>query len=163
MTITLHGNREGLPAGTVQQAAVVVDSDVGGRTIPVALHVPVGDTGGDVGTVYVLLVDETTRATRYQLTTAASLGYAVAFDEPIAAGRYLLAAGTDRDGDRFIGDAGEAFGAWPDLTDEPGVVVVENGSVLDLTFPLAEAISVAASGVESSASDTRMELRLEDE
>jgi serine protease len=163
MTITLHGNREGLPAGTVQQAAVVIDSDVGSRTVPVALHVPVAGTGGDVGTVYVLLVDEQTRATRYQLTTAASLGYAVDFPEPIAAGRYLLAAGTDRDGDRFIGDAGEAFGAWPDLTDKPGVVVVENGAELDLSFPLAEAISVAASGVDSTAGTARVELELRDE
>lgn len=163
MTITLHGNREGLPAGTVQQAAIVIESDAGTRTVPVALHVPLGGTGGDVGTVYALLVDEQTRATRYQLTTSAGNGYALAFDEPIAAGRYLLAAGTDRDGDRYIGDAGEAFGAWPDSSDDPGVVVVENGSQLDLTFALAEAISVAASDAGQNPASTRVELKLKDE
>jgi len=162
MTITLTGNRAGLPAGTVQQAAVVIESDVGTRTVPVALHVPVGGTGGNVGTVYALLVDEQTRATRYQLTTSAGHGYALAFAEPIAAGRYILAAGTDRDGDRFIGDAGEAFGVWPDVGDDPGVVVVEHGAELDLSFALAEAISVAASGADAQAGNARIELRLED-
>jgi hypothetical protein len=66
--------------------------------------------GGDVGHVFVRLFDPISGAGVVETETDATRGYAVALGA-IPAGRYRIAAGTDRDGDGEIGDAGEAFGS----------------------------------------------------
>jgi serine protease len=143
-TLTLHAERTGLPPGTVQRASVTIASDAGTVTVPVSLQVTSTGEGGDVGRVFVLLVDPTTRETRYQASTSAAAGYAIDFGGPVLAGEYLLAAGTDRDGDGRIGDPGEAFGIWPDVTGDPQPLVVGEDGVVDVTLPVVESVSVAA-------------------
>jgi serine protease len=53
---------------------------------------------------------------------------------PIAAGRYLLEAGTDRDLDGDISDPGEVFGRWRDATGDEVLVVEPGQSRTDLDF-----------------------------
>ena len=45
------------------------------------------------------------------MSPAGSLFWSV---EGLGAGSYLVYAGTDRNGDGYIGDADDLFGAWPD-------------------------------------------------
>jgi hypothetical protein len=73
---------------------------------------PADDPGqaGDVGHVFVRLLDADSGATLAESETDLARAYRVSIAGPIPAGRYLIAAGTDRDGDGQIGDAGEAFG-----------------------------------------------------
>jgi hypothetical protein len=54
-----------------------------------------------------------------------------------------LVAGTDRNRDGFLGDAGEAFGIFPTTTD-PSAVVVPDGGVANVTIPVVEEVSLLA-------------------
>jgi hypothetical protein len=92
---------------------------------------------GDVGPVWVLLLDADTGTLVERARTSAAEGWRVAFAGPLAPGRYRLAAGTDRDGDGVLGDAGEAFGWWPS-GDAADVVVLEADAARDLAVPVAE-------------------------
>lgn len=158
-TLTLHAERTGLPPGTVHRASITIDSDAGSVTIPVVLQVTSTGDGGDVGRAFVLLVDPTSRETRYQAFTSAASGYAVDFGGPVLAGSYLLAAGTDRDGDGRIGDPGEAFGIWPNNTAEPEPLVVDEDGVVDVMLPVLESVSVAAGQVPVAGTRRRIELQ----
>jgi serine protease len=131
-------DRSGLVAGQVYTAQVTVTSTAGSTTIPVAMQVPLGpgQAGGDVGVVYVLLVDPATLATQAQAVTTAADGYPIAFPEPIAPGTYILAGGTDRNNDGTIGDAGEAFGVYPSNADPVPVTVAD--TTVTVTLPVIE-------------------------
>ncbi|HEV7733623.1 MAG TPA: S8 family peptidase [Candidatus Binatia bacterium] len=156
-TITLHAERAGLPEGIVQSAALTIVSDAGTRIVQVAVQVPSTTSGGDVGTVYALLIDPVTRTSRYQLATTRDGGYRLEFTQPILSGSYLLAAGTDRDGDGFIGDAGEAFGIYPGSTSDPEPLVIGDDQTVDVTLPVLEAVSVGASGFRVGPPPPRIE------
>lgn len=159
-TVTLQADRTGLPEGLVQSAAVTITSDAGTRIVPVAVQVPSTSNGGDVGTVYALLIDPTTRATRYQVSTTRGSGYALAFQQPILSGSYLLAAGTDRDGDGRIGDPGEAFGIYPGSQSDPEPLVIVDDQTVQVTLPVLEAVSVGAGRYRVGQPPVRMELDL---
>ncbi len=76
--------------------------------VPVVMQVArVADVAN--GTLYVQLRNPDTLETVYQ-TTAFSEGGLYRFSfQGIAAGSYLISAGTDLDNDKVIGDAGEAY------------------------------------------------------
>jgi serine protease len=97
-----------------------------------------------VGKVYVLLLDPDTRETMAQTETTAAADYAWAFPDPIPVGRYILIAGTDRDNDGFIGDAGEAIGVHPSIS-EPAPLDVTSAGV-HVTLPVGERVTIGASG-----------------
>jgi serine protease len=156
--ITLHAERSGLPEGLAQSAAVTIQSDAGTRIVPVAIQVPSTSNGGDVGTVYALLIDPSTRETRYQLSTSRSSGYALQFSQPILSGSYLLAAGTDRDGDNRIGDPGEAFGIYPGSTSDPEPIVVGDDQTVQVALPVLEAVTVNAGQYRVGPAPARIEL-----
>ncbi|MCW5893535.1 MAG: S8 family serine peptidase, partial [bacterium] len=157
-TVTLHAERAGLPPGTVQRAGVTIASDAGSVTVPIVLQVASTGDGGDVGRTFVLLVDPVSRETRYQTVATAAGGYAIDFGGPVLAGTYLLAAGTDRDGDGRIGDPGEAFGIWPDNTADPEPIVVTEDGVAEVTLPVVESVSVGAGRFRVGAAPRRLEL-----
>jgi serine protease len=102
-----------------------VDPSVTSVSVPVRMQVFSPVAGGNVGFIYVLLVDPDTLET---VATAA-----VPFDEGAAhyrytfsgvpAGTYRIYAGTDADNDLLIGDPGEALGAYRTL-DQPASVEI---------------------------------------
>ncbi|MBI4773682.1 MAG: S8 family serine peptidase [Deltaproteobacteria bacterium] len=110
---------------------------------------------GDVGPVYVLVIDPNSFTTSHQQVVFKKDDYSYAFTS-IPAGAYLLAAGTDRNGDGFIDDEGEAFGFFP-LSSLPELVVIGNHESTLANFPVNELVDLsdaAASVSEHPAIDT---------
>jgi hypothetical protein len=56
--------------------------------------------------------------------------------EGLGAGSYYLYAGTDLDGDGYIGDSGDLLGAWPDLDDPQTLELGFDASRGGLRVPL---------------------------
>jgi serine protease len=141
LQLRLVANRAGLDVGT-HTGSVVVESSAGGTTIPVALEVSAGGAGvGDVGHTFVLLVDPVAGETVAQTDTAAP-GYAFDFGL-VPGGSYLLAAGTDRNGDNVIGDPGEAFGMYPTI-ESPVLIDVPFGGQVSFSVPVVEQVVISA-------------------
>lgn len=107
-------DRSGLTAANYT-AAIRVTSSVGNvSTVPVSMRIEASEPG-DVGLIYVLLLDRDFLTVREQALLAADDGrYSFRFDD-IEPGEYFLVAGTDNDNDGFICDAGEACGAYPTI------------------------------------------------
>ncbi len=90
------------------------------------------DSGGSVGLVYVLLLDESATESLYEVeATPDANGYHFKIDG-IPAGNYRLIAGTDHDNDYLICDAGEGCGAFPTMDNTTLISVSED--LLDLDF-----------------------------
>jgi serine protease len=143
VSLALTVDRGGLAPGTQLAAAVTVTSDAGDVTIQVTALVPGGAAlGGDVGVTYALLVNPETLEAVAQTQTTAAAGYPISFPD-VAPGSYILVAGTDRNGDGSIGDAGEAFGIFPNTTDPVLLQVPETGTVA-VSLPVVEQVSLLA-------------------
>ena len=129
---------------------VSITSDGGDSTVFVTMQVQANLVDADVGTVYVLMLDPVTYApSGAWATTDVRGGYA--FTVPVVPdGRYVVAAGTDRDGDGFICDAGEACGVWP-LLDSPGVVEVEGDETVEFGVSIDLFARVSSQSAESDA------------
>ena len=118
-TLVVEVDREGLVEDTYL-GRIAIASDGGDLTVPVSMQVWRGATA-DIGTVYVLALSPDTLETQTGAGTSERLGYA--FEMPsVPFGSYMVAAGTDRDGDDYICDEGEACGIWPRID---GPVVLE--------------------------------------
>ncbi len=111
---TVSVQRGGLADGTYS-GSITFASNGGDVSVSVRMSVGAAATGGDVGTLYVLLVDPQNSNTVVQAETTAAEGYAFTL-ENVPAGNYLLYAGTDMDDNLFIGEQGEAFGGYPVLS-----------------------------------------------
>ena len=120
-TLVVEVDREGLAEDTYV-GRIAIASDGGDLTVPVSMQVWRGATA-DIGTVHVLALSPGTLETEAGAVTNERLGYT--FEMPsVPFGEYIVAAGTDRDGDGFICDEGEACGIWPRV-DDPVVLEVE--------------------------------------
>ena len=120
-TLVVEVDREGLGEDTYV-GRIAITSDGGDLTVPVSMQVWRGATA-DIGTVYVLALSPDTLEVESGAGTNERLGYA--FEMPsVPFGEYIVAAGTDRDGDDYICDEGEACGIWPRL-DGPVPLEVE--------------------------------------
>ena len=110
-------NRASLSPGTYT-ASFTVQSDAsrGAPTasVQVTMIVPVSTALGNVGTVFVLAVDNNTLDTVNIAQTDGSVGYVYKMP-PLPPGTYYIIAGTDRDNDDFICDIEDACGYYPDL------------------------------------------------
>jgi serine protease len=137
-TLTVTVDRTGLPNGT-SLGHITIVSNGGTLTVPVSVQVQSGGAGGDVGTLYVLVVNSDTLDTVAQAVTRATEAY-VFLSPDFAAGRYHIVAGSDRDNDGFICDSGEACGAYP-LIDSPTPVDVD-GAITGIDFPVSFPFSV---------------------
>jgi serine protease len=154
LTLALALDRGGFAAGTQLTATISVTSSAGDATIRATALVPGGGAlGGDVGAAYVILVDPSSFETVAQVQTTAATGYPIAFTD-VAPGRYILAAGTDRDGDGKIGDPGEAFGVFPDVAAPAPLDVPLTGTVT-VSLPVVEQASLLA-GAERGGLDRRV-------
>jgi hypothetical protein len=138
-------DRTGLPNG-VQQSVITLTYLDGATPVTVDLdvRVQVGASSTTTDTIFVLLVDPTTFATRYQTQTSSAQNFAFSFGS-VAAGQYLLVGGTDRDNDDFLGDPGELFGAWPSLDDPRPIAVVGGANSTDLEFGMEDLVTVQSS------------------
>jgi serine protease len=94
---------------------------------------------GNVGTVFVLLLNPQSFATIGQTETSVEQGYAFAI--PVAPpGRYIVVAGTDRDDNFFICEEEDACGVYPDL-----VTIVSGQSTPTINFTVANFVTSAPS------------------
>jgi serine protease len=137
LTVQAFVDRSGLRAGTYTATITVqTDATVGEKTAAVEVQAEVGDKiSGNVGTVYVLVLNPDSYEPVAQAETDASTGYAFT-TEAVPAGTYLILAGTDRDDDGFICDIEDACGSYP-----LPVTVRAGSTVSDLVFPLSELVS----------------------
>jgi len=138
VTARLVANRGGLAPGTYT-GSVTIASSAGDASVPVALEVSAAGAG-DVGHVFVRLVDPVTRATVAQTDTTRAGGYAFSFGL-VPGGSYLLMAGTDRDGDGTIGDPGEALGVYPTV-DAPVPIAVPFGGQVNVDLQVLEQVAI---------------------
>lgn len=141
-TNTVAIDRTGLASG-VYSGTITVVTNGGTQTVAIRMTVASASVvpGGDVGVVYVLLVDPTTNDVVAETRTSLADGYAFSFEgEPD--GDYDLVAGTDLDDSGIVNDDGEAFGAYP-VTSDPRIVHVGK-SQTDLNFPLRFQFQVQA-------------------
>jgi serine protease len=119
---TVTVNPGSLPSGVYAANITVsaVDPSVLAATVPVRMQVFSPVSGGDVGFIYVLLIDPDTLETVAQADVpydAATAHYPYTFSE-VPAGTYWIYAGTDANFDSRISDRGEARGTYP-LVDLP--------------------------------------------
>jgi serine protease len=129
LAVTVTVDRTGLPEDT-QTATIQITSDAtqGSQTATVNVRVDVGqNTQGNIGTVFVLVLNSETTRTVAQTTTDATKNYAFTLSA-IPPGTYIVVAGTDRDQDGFICDVEDACGIFSvPLT----VVAGQNTSAVD--------------------------------
>jgi hypothetical protein len=125
----VHADRTGLAPGEYR-ATIIIDSD--SNTVAVSVSMQVADVADvAVGTLYVQLIDPDSFETVYRQTVTSEAGL-YRFNFPgVAAGRYLIFAGTDLDHDKFVGDAGEVNGAYLSLAQPVTLQVDQNLSGLD--------------------------------
>ena len=142
--IDLAVDRTGLADGVYQTTLTL--TYLNGSTpvsVDIQIRIQVGASSTTSDTIFVLLLDPATFETRYQTSTASGSSFAFAFSG-VAAGDYLLVAGTDRDNDDFLGDAGELFGAWPDLDDPRAITIVRGVNSTDLEFGMQDLVTVTS-------------------
>ena len=140
-------DRTGLPNG-VEQVVVSINflNAATPVSVDVAIRLQVGQSTTSTDTCFVLLVDPLTLETKFQTDTAAGASFLFSFGG-ITPADYILVAGTDRDDDDLLGDAGELFGAWPSL-DAPLILDLAGGeNVTSLDFSLQELTTVLSAGV----------------
>lgn len=152
---TVTVDRTGLPAG-VYSGVITVTSNGGTATVSVQATVAsqVTVVGGDVGRVYVLLVDPTTYNVVANVDATPDDGYAFTLTG-VPPGDYYLVAGTDLDDNLVINDDGEAYGAYPLSTDLSVIHVTKSGGGYDFALHFQYDANAAMFGVGPSASSKR--------
>ena len=129
--------------GTYTDVVTFTTSD--GKSVSVNVTVQVRsfvEADYDAGYHYVMLIkmkgedgntvdDENTPIT--QVAGSASGGYYNYAFNNVPPGYYLVIAGSDRNNDDYIGDGGEAFGAYPDVN-QTVTINVTNRSITNLDF-----------------------------
>ena len=132
-TYTVIVDRNQLLPG-IYSANIMVDADsptVNDVDVPVSMQVVTPIVGGNAGFHYVLLVDSETLEFQAQDNVPYSAGgYAYSFTN-IPAGTYKIFAGTDSNNDFFIGDAGEAYGAYLTLDQPVPITISDDQGGLD--------------------------------
>ena len=125
----VHADRTGLEPGEYE-ATITFASD--NNTAEVLVVMQVADVADVVdGTLYVQLIDPDSFETVYRQTVTSQAGM-FRFSFPgVAAGRYLIFAGTNLDNDALVGDAGEVNGAYLSLAQPVPLQVDQNLSGLD--------------------------------
>jgi serine protease len=147
-------DRTGVPAG-VYGGEVVITSNVNTTSVSILMSVVDQDSGGDVGKIYLLLIDPQTGEAAAQAEATSNNGqYQFQFQD-IDAGSYELSAGSDTDNDLFICDAGEACGSY--LTADQPILIDLKTDLDDIDFPVEFLISIPtinANALQSNAKVT---------
>jgi len=129
-------DRTALPFGSF---ASRLEANLGSSSLPISVRYENADPEraleATAGVVFVLALDPVSGDTIAQATVLAPVNGRYPFTLPnLAPGTYELVAGTDMDGDFFLGDPGEAFGGFPTLDQLEEITV--NGEVTGLSFPM---------------------------
>ncbi len=125
----VHADRTGLDPGEYE-ATITFASDNNIVEVPVVMQV--ADVADVVdGTLYVQLIDPDSFETVYRQPVTSEAGICRFSFPGVAAGRYLIFAGTNLDNDALIGDAGEVNGAYLSLVEPVTLQVDQNLSGLD--------------------------------
>lgn len=145
LTVNVTVDRAGLADGT-ESATITIHSDAGQAAVAVQMTVG-GEALGNVGTVFVLVLDRETFDTVSETETSRAQNYAFTLpDTP--AGTYTIVAGTDRDDDGVICELEDACGFFPDPVtvtpgeDRPGIEIL----VGDLASPQRAKAALAIQG-----------------
>ena len=140
-------DRDGLGVG-VYGGEISVTSDVNTIIVRVLMSVIDESAGGDVGQVYLLLVQPDFGEIVAQLELSGESGLYRYHFQDIPAGSYELHAGTDTDNDFFICDAGEACGSYL-TTDQPIVIELEE-EARDIDFPIEFLVNIPTVNASNS-------------
>jgi serine protease len=134
-------DRADLPEGAYSGHVLII-SNGGNVTVPVRMRVgQEPSTGGDVGMLYVLLVQPDTLTGVAQANIAKSNNYSFTLND-IPEGQYLLFAGTDMDNNLVIDNNGEAFGGYPVLSRYERIHA--NTDLTALSFAVSYIVNVQA-------------------
>jgi serine protease len=152
---TVTVNRASLPNG-IHTGTLTIASNGGSATINLRAIIGEEVKGGDVGPVYVLLVDPETSTGLFQTTATAADGYAFRLDG-VPSARYIVVAGTDIDNNAIINDEGEAFGAFP-TTSNPEEIELTSARE-DVGFPARFQFNVSAASHGPAPAASRLKYR----
>ena len=126
--------------GGIYNAKISAVSKVNTVDIDILVSVVDQTTGGDVGLVYILLINEESQEVVAQFVASATNGlYPYRFNN-IVRGTYEFFAGTDADNDLLICDAGEACGAYL-TTDQPILIELES-DLTGIEFPAEYRVAI---------------------
>jgi serine protease len=158
-TYTVIVDRNQLIPG-IYAATITVDADsptVDDIEVPVSMQVVTPIIGGNAGFHYVLLVDSETFVIEAQRNVPfSSGGYAYSFIN-VPAGTYQIFAGTDSNNDLFLGDPGEAFGAYLTLDQPVPITISDDRADLDFStnFDVSLPSQLNAGGLPDQAMPDR--------
>jgi hypothetical protein len=141
-------DRSGLAPGDYG-ATITLESENNTVAVSVIIQVAAAADVAD-GALYVQLIDPDSFEIVYRQTVNAEAGtYRFNFAD-VAAGRYLIFAGTDLDNDKFVGDAGEVNGAYLSLSQPVTLQVDQNMSGLDFDAGINLVLSAQSRQVSES-------------
>ncbi|WP_316368555.1 S8 family peptidase [Candidatus Thiodiazotropha sp. CDECU1] len=125
-------DRSGLAAGTYSDT-IQISAGSASETVQVIMQVLDISISGDAGIHYVLLVNNDTDQVLQQFQVEA-VGESVSYSfSEVAAGDYLIFAGSDMDMDGIICDSGESCGAYATAS-QPSIITIESSDIVDLDF-----------------------------
>jgi serine protease len=147
LSLRARVDRSMLPTGTHTGRITIASNAIQNPGATVDVTVKVSAVGaGNVGTVFLLLLDRQTFATIRQAETSVGQGYAFAI--PAAPpGAYIVVAGTDRDDDFSICEEQDACGLYPDL-----VTIASGQSTPTINFTVANFVTSPA-GLQTSLAE----------
>jgi serine protease len=120
--VTVDRNDTSIQAG-VNSASITIESSGGTATIDVRLFKGVEPTGGNLDILYVMLVDPNTGEALFQEAAFKEEGDYEYTLPDVTPGKYYLVAGTDLADTLFLGNDGNAYGAFP-LAQDPLLLCV---------------------------------------
>ncbi len=129
--------RDNLQDGIYYGQVLVTAADLTPQTIDVA--VTVGDVALITDTIYVVLLDSTSRASIAQDRTTIHDQFAYGVIN-LLPGTYKVYAGTDRDNDGYICDIGELCGGYPSSIEANAIIVSPGDNITGIDFPIGELI-----------------------
>ncbi len=111
--------RSGLAEG-VNTASITIESNGGSKVISVRVFVGEEPIGGNLGIIYVMMVDPVTGEQLAQEAAFPEDDYTFELTD-IPGGKYYLVAGTDLRDTFFLGNDGDGYGAFP-LAQDPQLI-----------------------------------------
>ena len=149
-TYAIDVNRAGLVQGEHNARLRVTTSQGTATDIPVSLRVG-PPTPGEVGYLYLLVIDPVTGQTVKYLEGAGAQGAYTFSAQGLLPGDYVVLAGSDNDRDFHVCDPGDTCGVFPSLS-EPALVHLDNSDVNIGSFVVYPDLSGLGSANSASAS-----------
>jgi serine protease len=140
LSLRARVDRSLLPTGTHTGQITVASNADQNPSVTVDVTVKVSAVGdGNVGTVFVLIVNPQSFTTVAWVETSVGQGYAFAIPA-VLPGAYIVIAGTDRDDNGFICEQEDACGVYPDL-----VTITSGQSTPTINFTVANFVTSPSS------------------